>query len=487
MKARSLRPPLPSRPSWWLEEARAHRPTEIAPPLAGELDVDVAIVGGGYTGLWTALALREREPSLSVALLEAREIGDGPSGRNGGFLHGYWSSLPTLRRVLGDGAALQLAHASARIVPEVRAFCERRGEDVWLREGGLLRVSAGESEDAGVEHAVEAARELGVEEEAQLLDARETRRRCDSPRFRSAVHFRDGATVQPARLVLALKRAALDERCRALRAHARHRRPAREARDPGRRRPRARGRARAERVGHGLAARRPPDELRQRRRPHRARAGAARGDRLDGRRSDHRRAHVPPLLPHHARRARADGQRLGPARARRPRRPRHPRRRAGAGSRRARPARAPPRARRRADRGPLERPDRRLGRQAAALRHGARERGSTTAPATPATASGRAGSAGRSSPRWRSAPGTNGRRCRSSTARRGGCRPSRSATPAASSSAGAPWPPRRRSPRAGGRRSRHAPQRRSRACCGCRSGRGDWMPRRRVHRTNERT
>ena len=209
MKARSLRPPLAAPRSWWLEEARAHGGHEVSPSLAGELDVDVAIVGGGYTGLWTALALREREPSLSVAVLEACEIGDGPSGRNGGFLHGYWSSLPTLRRVLGDGAALQLAHASARIVPAVREFCESRGEDVWLRQGGLLHVSAGVSEDSGVEQAVEAARELGVEEEAQLLDAQETRRRCNSPRFRSAAYFRDGATVQPGRLVLALRRAAI--------------------------------------------------------------------------------------------------------------------------------------------------------------------------------------------------------------------------------------------------------------------------------------
>jgi len=172
--------------------------------------VDVAIVGGGYTGLWTGLALREREPSLRVAVLEAREIGGGPSGRNGGFLHGYWSSLPTLRRVLGDGAALQLAHASSQIVPRVRGFCEARGEDIWLREGGLLRVSAGESEDAGVERAFEVARELGVEEEAQLLDASATRLRCDSPRFRGAIYFRDGATVQPARLALALRRAAIE-------------------------------------------------------------------------------------------------------------------------------------------------------------------------------------------------------------------------------------------------------------------------------------
>ena len=210
MRPRRLQPPLQSRPSWWLEEARAHHPTEIAPALAGELDVDVAVVGGGYTGLWTALALHERDPSLRIAVLEANEIGDGPSGRNGGFLHGYWSSLPTLRAVLGDGAALQLAHASTRIVPAVRAFCESRGEDVWLREGGLLRVSAGASEDAGVERAVETARDLGVEEEARLLDTAELRRRCDSPRFRKAVHFRDGAIVQPARLALALKRAALD-------------------------------------------------------------------------------------------------------------------------------------------------------------------------------------------------------------------------------------------------------------------------------------
>jgi glycine/D-amino acid oxidase-like deaminating enzyme len=210
VRPRHLKPPLPSRPSWWLEEALGHRPTEVAPPLAADLDVDVAVVGGGYTGLWTALALRARQPELRVALLEAREIGEGPSGRNGGFLHGYWSSLPTLRRVLGDGAALQLAHASARIVPEVRAFCELRGEDVWLREGGLLEVSAGEAEDAGIESAIRAVRELGVDEEAQLLDTAEVRGRCDSPRFRSGVLFRDGATVQPARLALALKRAALD-------------------------------------------------------------------------------------------------------------------------------------------------------------------------------------------------------------------------------------------------------------------------------------
>jgi glycine/D-amino acid oxidase-like deaminating enzyme len=210
VRPRSLRPPLPSRPSWWLDEAHAASGHEVSPPLAGSLEADVGIVGGGYTGLWTALALREREPSLRVTLLEAREVGEGPSGRNGGFLHGYWSSLATLRDVLGDGGALQLAHASSSIIPAVRAFCAERGEDVWLREGGLLKVAASQAEDAAVERSIVAARELGVEEEAVALDADGLRARVDSPRFRRGVLFRDGSTVQPARLALALKHAVLD-------------------------------------------------------------------------------------------------------------------------------------------------------------------------------------------------------------------------------------------------------------------------------------
>jgi glycine/D-amino acid oxidase-like deaminating enzyme len=193
---------------WWLDEAP---PVEPEPPLDGELEADVAIVGGGYTGLWTALAIREREPSTRVVVLEAAISGEGPSGRNGGFLHGYWSSLARLRELFGDGGALAVAEASSAIVPGVRRFAEARGADVWLREAPMLKVSVSPAQDDEVEHAVAAAKALGADEEALPLDADGVREHCASPRFRRGALFRDGATVQPGRLVRALRAAVLED------------------------------------------------------------------------------------------------------------------------------------------------------------------------------------------------------------------------------------------------------------------------------------
>ena len=83
---------------WWIEDALAREGERVdRPPLRNDIGVDVAIVGGGYTGLWTALAIHERDPSLSVAILEAEYCGAGPSGRNGGFLETYWPAYGELR------------------------------------------------------------------------------------------------------------------------------------------------------------------------------------------------------------------------------------------------------------------------------------------------------------------------------------------------------------------------------------------------------
>ena len=197
----------PRLPPWWLDEAGRQA---AAPKLEGDITADVCIVGGGFTGLWTALALRERAPSLQIVLVESEICGAGPSGRNGGFLHGYWAGLADLLPLLGRERALQLARAAEQIVPAVRSFCESRGEDVWLRESGVLMVSASPSQDDAVERAIAAAAEVDAGEQAVPLDANGVAERIRSPVFRRGVYFPEGATVQPARLVQALRRAVMD-------------------------------------------------------------------------------------------------------------------------------------------------------------------------------------------------------------------------------------------------------------------------------------
>jgi glycine/D-amino acid oxidase-like deaminating enzyme len=178
---------------------------EQAPRLEGHARADVCIVGGGFTGLWTALALREREPSANIVLIDADRCGSGPSGRNGGFLHGYWANLAKTRITLGDEAAVHLARAAEGVIPAVSAL----DADVWLRESGMLMVSTTPAQDGAIDSAVQAADELGAPEHAVALSRDRLADRINSPVFRRGVFFRDGATVQPARLVAALRRAVL--------------------------------------------------------------------------------------------------------------------------------------------------------------------------------------------------------------------------------------------------------------------------------------
>ncbi len=219
--------PAPGLPSWWLEQALAAEGSpEPAPALAGDATADVAVVGGGYTGLWTALALRERAPEKRVVLLEAEICGHGPSGRNGGFVHGYWAALASILPVLGEERALALARAGEAIVPGIRAWAEAAGEDIWLREHGMLMVSAAPAQDAAIEHAAAAAAGVGRADQAVALSPEEVSGRVSSPVFRGGVFYPDGATVHPGLLVRALRRAALaagvelHERTPALRVRA---------------------------------------------------------------------------------------------------------------------------------------------------------------------------------------------------------------------------------------------------------------------------
>jgi glycine/D-amino acid oxidase-like deaminating enzyme len=168
------------------------------------------VVGGGYTGMWTAWYARQLRPGARVVLLESEPLcGHGPSGRNGGFCNAMWFSLASMRERWGDEEALAVAHAAEAAVARIAAFCEEQDVDAWFRPAGYLQVSTAPAHDGAWERAVRACRELGVPEMLQPLSAAEVAERCKSPAFRAGAVSPSSATVQPARLALGLRKSLL--------------------------------------------------------------------------------------------------------------------------------------------------------------------------------------------------------------------------------------------------------------------------------------
>ena len=117
--------------SLWLEEALAEETD--APRLEGDERADVCIVGGGFTGLWTAISLKEHDPALDVVLVEADVCGGGASGRNGGFVLSWWAKFGSLKKVCGAEEAVRLARASAEAVDGIGEFCSAHAIDAHYR------------------------------------------------------------------------------------------------------------------------------------------------------------------------------------------------------------------------------------------------------------------------------------------------------------------------------------------------------------------
>ena len=103
----------------------------------GRQRADVAILGGGYTGLWTAIRLRELEPSLRVVVIESDVCGGGASGRNGGFVTGWWDELPGLIELAGDAEAVRTAEALDTSIADMAAFLEANAIDAWWTRARL--------------------------------------------------------------------------------------------------------------------------------------------------------------------------------------------------------------------------------------------------------------------------------------------------------------------------------------------------------------
>ena len=201
------------RRSFWLREALAAESPELsseiaAPPLVGNARADIAILGGGYTGLWTALRLTELAPGARIVILEADICGGGPSGRNGGFVTGWWDELPGLIDRFGV-EAVRTARAVDAAVEEIGTWTAANGVDAWYTPAGFLSVSAAPAQDGAWIEAVAACARVGFADRWKALSEAEVAARVRSPVFREGAFMPGAATVQPAALARGLRRVAL--------------------------------------------------------------------------------------------------------------------------------------------------------------------------------------------------------------------------------------------------------------------------------------
>ncbi|MBC2934809.1 FAD-binding oxidoreductase [Nocardioides sp. zg-1228] len=185
--------------SFWWQQVGLPSPTDH---LAGDASCDVAIVGGGLTGLWTAFYLAEADPTLDVRVVEAKFAGFGASGRNGGWLSSELAGSPrAYAAVAGEDGVRRLREALRSTVGEVIGVAAREGIEADIVRSGVLTVARSEAQ----------RRRLGGELTAAQV--------AERVRVAGAVagHFDpDCARVQPARLVAGVARAV---RARGVRIH----------------------------------------------------------------------------------------------------------------------------------------------------------------------------------------------------------------------------------------------------------------------------
>jgi len=197
---------------WWLSEAMSHPEFagEPAAPLRGDTTADVAIVGGGFTGLWTAWHLKKQDPGLDVVVLEQWECGFGASGRNGGFISGYVDQAEHLADVYGIKGAQDIVRAGDHAVASIGRWLDEQGVDAWFRPDGSMAVASSQAQLEGIDGQYETAQRIGIPDRVTPLTGEQVRQRCDSPSFHGGYLIHDGGTVHPARLARALRQACLD-------------------------------------------------------------------------------------------------------------------------------------------------------------------------------------------------------------------------------------------------------------------------------------
>ena len=202
----SLTPPL--KRSHWLQE------TSFADDAMTRLqhteEADVAIIGGGFVGLWTALSIKEQAPDCKVVILEQDVCGGGASGRNGGFVMSWWPKVASLRKFCSAEQALFLAQSSENAISELGQFCQQHGIDAHFTQKGWIWTATTAAHIDTWQDTMAACEQLGAQP-FEVLDAADVAKRTGSHKHLAGIFEQSNATVQPGLLVRGMRRVALEQ------------------------------------------------------------------------------------------------------------------------------------------------------------------------------------------------------------------------------------------------------------------------------------
>ncbi len=176
------------------------------PALTSDIEVDVAIVGGGFSGLWTAYYLIRQDPTLRIAVIDRDYCGFGASGRNGGWAVGELAgSFAKYARRSNPAEALRLTRTVFDSVDEIGRVTAAEGIDCDFAKGGTIRVARNAPQAQRQRLEIEDVHAEGLtEEDIRFLTAQEARTYLDATEVRSGIFFAHSAAVDPARLVRGL-------------------------------------------------------------------------------------------------------------------------------------------------------------------------------------------------------------------------------------------------------------------------------------------
>lgn len=192
--------------SFWLDSLPADHNFAARQQLPGDVTADVAIIGAGYTGLWTAYYLHQVDPSLRIVIVESEFAGFGASGRNGGWLSALLPmSFEKMAAHHGRSGAITMQRSMHDSVDEVARVTAKEGIDCHLAKGGYLNLARNEPQVRRVHELLDYYRSWGFgEEDYRWLTADEASARLNASKVLGAGYTPHCGAIHPARLVRGL-------------------------------------------------------------------------------------------------------------------------------------------------------------------------------------------------------------------------------------------------------------------------------------------